>query len=226
MVTREQYLGLDDSKLVNFKDASNCMSILNADRDAVKALALLCEDAYEHGFELRVASAYGSFYKQFKIFDDKFKGKRVVLDADEKPIDISNLSDEEKFNEIRRFSAIPGFSRHHFGTDFDIYAINLLPEGQQLELTAREYDKGNYFYPFGQYLNLRMQKFGFIRPFNGKGLIAKEPWHISFKKKADEFLQAFNIDEALEYLSSFKEPWVKYAVAYAKDHYKELLVKP
>ena len=101
-----------------------------------------------------------------------------------------------------------------------------MPEGKQLELTAREYDKGNYFYPFGQYLNLRMQKFGFIRPFNGKGLIAKEPWHISFKKKADEFLQAFNIDEALEYLSSFKEPWVKYAVAYAKEHYKELLVKP
>ena len=226
MVTSEQYLGLDDSKLVNFKDCPNRMQVLNADRDALKALVMLVEDAATQGFELRVASAYRSFYKQFKIFDDKFKGKRPVLDEKEEPIDISLLSDEEKFLNIIRFSAIPGFSRHHFGTDFDIYPINLLPEGKQLELTAREYDKGNYFYPFGQYLNLRMQKFGFLRPFNGKGLIAKEPWHISFKKKADEFLQAFNIDEALEYLSSFKEPWVKYAVAYAKDHYKELLVKP
>ncbi|NLK85429.1 MAG: M15 family metallopeptidase [Aeromonadales bacterium] len=223
MVTREQYLGLDDSKLVNFKDASNCMSILNADRDAVKALALLCEDAYEHGFELRVASAYRSFYKQFKIFDDKFKGKRVVLDADEKPIDISNLSDEEKFNEIRRFSAIPGFSRHHFGTDFDIYAINLLPEGQSLQLTASEYQRGSYFYPLGLYLAQSLQKFGFIRPYNGKGLIAKEPWHISYQKKAMEFIKAFDINEAIEYLSSFKEPWVPYAIEYAKEHYKELL---
>ncbi|MCI7252327.1 MAG: M15 family metallopeptidase [Succinatimonas sp.] len=225
MATKEQLIGLDDSKLVNIKDDPRRMSVLMCDREAAKALPDLFSDAFDKGFELRIASAYRSFYKQFKIFDDKFKGKRPVLDENENPMDISSLSDEQKVLEIIRFSAIPGFSRHHFGTDFDIYAVNLLPEGKQLELTAREYQKGNYFYKLGQYLSQNLNKFGFKRPFNGKGTIAYEPWHISFSKKADECIDAFPVDFALEYLSSFNEPWVKYAVSYAKEHYKELLAK-
>ena len=225
MATKEQLIGLDDSKLVNIKDDPRRMSVLMCDREAAKALPDLFSDAFDKGFELRIASAYRSFYKQFKIFDDKFKGKRPVLDANENPMDISSLSDEQKVLEIIRFSAIPGFSRHHFGTDFDIYAVNLLPEGKQLELTAREYQKGNYFYKLGQYLSQNLNKFGFKRPFNGKGTNAFEPWHISFSKKADECIDAFPVDFALEYLISFNEPWVKYAVSYAKEHYKELLAK-
>lgn len=225
MATKEQLIGLDDSKLVNIKDDPRRMSVLMCDRDAAKALPDLFSDAFDKGFELRIASAYRSFYKQFKIFDDKFKGKRPVLDANENPMDISSLSDEQKVLEIIRFSSIPGFSRHHFGTDFDIYAVNLLPEGKQLELTAREYQKGNYFYKLGQYLSQNLNKFGFKRPFNGKGTIDFEPWHISFSKKADECIDAFPVDFALEYLISFNEPWVKYAVSYAKEHYKELLAK-
>ena len=225
MATKEQLIGLDDSKLVNIKDDPRRMSVLMCDRDAAKALPDLFSDAFDKGFELRIASAYRSFYKQFKIFDDKFKGKRPVLDANENPMDISSLSDEQKVLEIIRFSSIPGFSRHHFGTDFDIYAVNLLPEGKQLELTAREYQKGNYFYKLGQYLSQKLNKFGFKRPFNGKGTSAFEPWHISFSKKADECIDAFPVDFALEYLISFNEPWVKYAVSYAKEHYKELLAK-
>lgn len=223
MISTEQFLGLDDSKLVNFKDDPSRLIVLMADRDAAKALGALFSDAYDKGFELRIASAYRSFYKQFKIFDDKFNGKRPVLDANEEVMDISKLSDDLKVMEIIRFSAIPGFSRHHFGTDFDVYAKNLLPQGKELELTAREYKKGNYFYSLGQYLGNNLQKFGFSRPYNGKGTIAFEPWHISFTKKAEEFKQAFKVDDAVEYLSEYKEPWVKFAVEYAKEHYKELL---
>ena len=223
MIKKEQFLGLDDSKLTNFKDDPSRMMVLMADKDAIRALSELFADAYENGIELRIASAYRSFYKQYKIFDEKFKGKRPVLDEHEEPIDITTLTDEEKFLNIVRFSAIPGFSRHHFGTDFDIYAINLLPEGKSLELTAREYAKGNYFYPLGQYLAGNLNKFGFIRPFSGKGKIGYEPWHISYEKRANEFIKAFNIDDAVEYLSSFHDPWIPYAVSYVKENYKKLI---
>ena len=225
MVTKEQYLGVDDSKLANFKDDPRRLQVLLADRDALKALGKLFADAYDKGFELGVASAYRSFYKQFKIFDDKFKGKRPVLDENENPLDISTMSDKDKVLAIVRFSAIPGFSRHHFGTDFDIYAKNLLPKGKELELTAREYQKGNYFYPLGQYLGNNLQKFGFVRPFTGKSGFGFEPWHISFNKKANEFIDAFKLDDAIEYLGSFDEPWVPLAIEYAKEHFKELLCK-
>ncbi len=223
MISTEQFLGLDDSKLVNFKDDPKRMMVLQGDRDAVKALGPLFSDAYDNGFEIKIVSAYRSFYKQFKIFDEKFNGKRPVLDENEEPIDISKLSDREKVLQIVRFSAIPGFSRHHFGTDFDIYPANLLPEGKKLELTAREYQKGNYFHKFDIYLKNTLNKFGFIRPYNGKNSMGYEPWHVSFEKKAAEFTLAFKLEDAVEYLSSFGEPWVPYAVEYAKDHYKDLI---
>ena len=221
-ISKEQYLGLEDKHLVYFKnEADNC--VFMADKDAIAALQKLCEDALKKGIELTVASAHRSFYRQFKIFDDKFKGKRAVLDENELPQDISNLTDEEKVRAIMRFSAVPGLSRHHFGTDFDIYAKNLLPAGKTLELTSREYNKDNYFYPLGQYLANNLQRFGFSRPYTGKGRIAYEPWHISYTKKATEYLMAYDIMEVIAYLSSFHEPWVKYAINYAKDCYHEIL---
>lgn len=223
MVTEEQIIGLDDSKLVNFKDDPGRLSVLMADRGAAKALAALFEHAYEMGFELRIASAYRSFYRQFKIFDEKFKGKRAVLDEHEDPMDISALSDEQKVLAIVRYSAVPGFSRHHFGTDFDVYAINLLPEGKELELTAREYEKGQYFHKLGQYFGSNLGKFGFIRPYSGKGCIAYEPWHISYEKSAVNFVKNFPLEFALDYLGSFNEPWIPYAISYVKEHYRELI---
>ena len=52
MITRDQFLGLDDSKLVNFKDDPKRMLVLLGDRDAVKALGPLFADAYDNGFEI------------------------------------------------------------------------------------------------------------------------------------------------------------------------------
>ncbi len=222
MISKEQYLGLEDKHLAYLKNGSDnfvCM----AEKEAIMALQKLCEDAFNHGIELCVASAHRSFYKQFKIFDDKFYGKRQVLDENEMPLDIMSLTDEEKVRAIMRFSAVPGFSRHHFGTDFDIYAKNLLPDSKKLELTAREYEKGSYFYPLGQYLAGNLNRFGFSRPYTGKGRIAYEPWHISYTKKATEYLKAYDVRETIAYLSSFHEPWVKYAICIAKDSYHELL---
>ena len=44
-------------------------------------------------------------------------------------------------------------------------------------------------------------------------------------KKANEFIDAFKLDDAIEYLGSFDEPWVPLAIEYAKEHFKELLCK-
>ena len=54
MISKEQFLGLDDSKLVNFKDDPKRMIVLLGDRDAVKALGPLFSDAYDNGFEIKI----------------------------------------------------------------------------------------------------------------------------------------------------------------------------
>lgn len=217
MVTKAQYLGLDDTNLITIKGCN-----LKATPSSVEALYELQTAALSAGFNLDIASSWRSFERQFSIFDDKYNGRRVVLDRNEQPEDISLLSTKDKVVEIARFSAIPGFSRHHFGTDFDIFASNLLPDGQKLQLTAWEYEKGQYFYKFGKWLEEHLEQFGFVRPYTGKGTVAWEPWHISYKKEADVFLSDFSVTEAVSYLKSQEVEWACCAAEFVLENIDSL----
>ena len=44
--------------------------------------------------------------------------------------------------QILRWSALPGGSRHHWGTEIDIFDPDLLPQGQSLQLEPWEYESG------------------------------------------------------------------------------------
>lgn len=191
---------------------------------AVLPLQNLIADAREHGFDIKIVSAYRSFERQAEIVLEKFTGRRVVLDANEQPLDIQELSENAKIKEICRFSALPGFSRHHLGTDFDIYPSNLLPSGESLKLTAFEYEPGNYFYPFSNYLKTRLEPFGFYLPYVGVNSgLSYEPWHISYRSLADKLLSAFNFDKVCKYIASTDLIYKDVAIEFAKAHYKKLL---
>lgn len=148
---------------------------------AVSAFLAMQAAAKEAGFDLQPASTFRDFARQQKIWNDKFNGLRPVLDADSQPIDISTLSEEQLCCAILRWSALPGASRHHWGTDLDVYDPDLLPEGQKLCLEPWEYDRGGYFYALTRWLDANMERYGFYRPFvNDAGGVAVEPWHLSY----------------------------------------------
>lgn len=216
LITKEMYLGLTESHLseaFGFKGT----------KKSLEAFALLQKEALKDGLSLDIASSYRSFYRQLQIFDDKFFSKRATLDADEKPLDISQFSLEQKCEAILRFSAIPGMSRHHFGTDFDIYSKSLLPLNCKLQLTAYEYAEGNYFYPLEQWLAQHLENFGFYRPFKGNSLISNEPWHISFKEEALAYIEAYDPEELLALLRLQSRPWVSYIEKKILSYGKKLL---
>lgn len=215
-INKEMYLGLDDKHLSDYQG-------FKATKKALEALKELQNDALLQGLSIDIASSFRSFERQFLIFDEKYQGKRVVLDANEQPLDIKNFSPEAKCEAILRFSAIPGMSRHHFGTDFDIYSKKLLPKNQKLKLTAYEYDKGKYFYPLKLYLEKNLQKFGFIEPFLGNPFISYEPWHISYISEAQEFIKAFDIDEEISLLNQHEREWTPYIIKKIKSLNKKLL---
>lgn len=217
-IKKENYLGLSDEGLVSWKEDPP----IKGRPASLEAMKKLIEAGKADGIEIKIASGWRSFDRQFKIFDEKFRGLRPVLGEDEQPLDISGMSDAEKVKAILRFSAIPGFSRHHFGTDFDIYANNLLPEGQKLQLTAQEYSKGSYFYHFGIWLAHNLTTFGFYRPFTGDGLVSYEPWHISYSEEAGQFLGSFSLMAAVDYLNTIDRPWIPYVTAYAKENFENL----
>lgn len=195
-----------------------------ADEESLSAFRVLQSKAKEQGIELCICSAFRSFDRQYLIFKDKFEGRRLVLDADEQPINISGMTTEDKIKAITYFSAIPGLSRHHLGTDFDVYAGNLLPPGQTLQLTYHEYEPGAYFEPLGKFLAVEAEDCGFVRPFmrsQWKG--GPEPWHLSYQPRAQLLLSAFNFASFAALYKDKSDDFVPAVLSYGMAHFSELL---
>lgn len=148
--------------------------------------------AQEVELQLTVVSAYRSFERQLAIWNGKANGDRIVLDADSKPVDIAKLNDEQKLEALLMWSAIPGCSRHHWGTDFDIAAT--LPADYQLQLVPQEYAAGGVLAKLGAWLDSGvLADCGFARPFQaGRSSVAFEPWHISHVATAELFERQLN----------------------------------
>ncbi|NMP29212.1 M15 family metallopeptidase [Rahnella sp. SAP-1] len=153
---------------------------------AVSAFTALQSAAAKAGFDLQPASTFRDFDRQLAIWNGKFRGERPVLDSHSQPVDISQLNDGQRGELILRWSALPGASRHHWGSDLDIYDPSLLPAGKHLQLEPWEYQQSGYFYPLTQWLSAHMAEFGFYRPFDqDRGGVAIEPWHLSYRPLAE-----------------------------------------
>ena len=173
-------LGLNDSHLVALNEPGHRLQA--EARDAFMAMQAAAAEA---GFSLMPASSFRSFERQLAIWNGKFEGKRPLLDANSQPLDTLALSEPERINAILHWSALPGTSRHHWGTDLDIYDPGLLPQGRKLKLEPWEYQAGGYFYPLSQWLAANMARFDFFLPFSHQGEgVAVEPWHVSYRPLA------------------------------------------
>ncbi|MFD2180308.1 M15 family metallopeptidase [Veronia pacifica] len=160
----------------------------------VADFAMLREAAENAGFSLSIASSFRDFDRQCLIWNSKFDGRRPILDDAGTVIDPSLLTDSEKIHAILRWSALPGASRHHWGTDVDVYAKNLLPKETGLKLEPWEYDDGHQA-AFSLWLDSNIERFGFFRPYQKDlGGVAREPWHISHKATSFPYLQALTPD--------------------------------
>ncbi|KAA1186364.1 M15 family metallopeptidase [Photorhabdus heterorhabditis] len=154
--------------------------------EAAKAFLSMQQAAASAGFNLQPASTFRDFQRQQTIWNGKFRGKRPVLDENSQPMDITPLTEGELCKAILRWSALPGASRHHWGTELDIYDPTMLPENQKLQLEPWEYEKDGYFEPLTHWLTENMAHFGFYRPFVGNSGIAYEPWHISYRPLSEQ----------------------------------------
>ena len=145
------------------------------------AFIRLQQAAAKDGFDLQVASGFRSFDRQLLIWNNKFNGSRPLLDSRCHQLDPDELTVLEKIHAIMRWSALPGASRHHWGTDIDVYAANCLPSGSQLHLEPWEYQPGGPQAEFSAWLNEKARDFGFYLPYaEDRNGIAAEPWHISY----------------------------------------------
>ena len=152
-------------------------------RDVVRPFLDLKDEARGAGFDLRCLSGFRSFEQQLSIWNRKALGKLAVLDSNAAPLDIEQLSEKELVFAILRWSALPGASRHHWGTDLDVYDANARPEGYEIELIPEEVNAGGMFGPLHEWLDGRIADgaaFGFFRPYDqDRQGVAPELWHLS-----------------------------------------------
>ncbi len=165
-------------------------------RDLIKEIAALKQSAKKAGFDLRLASGYRGFDQQLKIWNEKANGVRPVLDKNEEPIDITALSKKELMFAILRWSALPGASRHHWGTDFDIYDASSIDETYRLQLTVSETINDGPFTDFYRWMALELKDNQvFFRPYeNDLGGVAPEPWHLSCRALAEIYQKNFTVE--------------------------------
>jgi hypothetical protein len=106
---------------------------------------------------------------------------------------MSSLSAQDKLHAILRFSAIPGTSRHHWGTDLDIYDAAAMSPDYQLQLSPQEVAAGGLFDPLHCWLDERMaagESRGFYRPYASDcGGVAPERWHLSYAPLSADYAQ-------------------------------------
>lgn len=160
-------------------------------RDAVDPFIELRAEARAAGFELAALSGFRSFEQQLSIWNRKAAGKLTVLDSGARPLDIATLSEEDLVFSILRWSALPGASRHHWGTDLDIYDIAAKPKDYEVELIPEEVDAGGMFAPLHDWLDQRIADdaaCGFFRPYDiDRHGIAPERWHLSYAPVASVY---------------------------------------
>jgi len=175
-------VGQSDTHLCSPSDAESVGARMH--REAVDPYLELRSAARAAGFDISILSGFRSFEEQLSIWNRKATGKLAVLGSDARPLDIATLSEVERVFAILRWSALPGASRHHWGTDVDIYDMATRPVGYEVQLIPAEVDAGGMFAPLHEWLDRRVASktaSGFFRPYDiDRNGVAPERWHLSF----------------------------------------------
>lgn len=153
-----------------------------------RAFTTLRKAGVEQGFDLRIASGFRSFARQLAIWNGKASGIRPVHDDLGEPVAILDLPDTEKIHAILRYSALPGASRHHWGSDLDVFDAAAMPADYRLQLVPGEVTEAGIFGPLHAWLDAQIEEglaAQFYRPYaSDRGGVAVERWHLSYRPLA------------------------------------------
>jgi len=152
-------------------------------KNVYDAFVLMKKEAAKKGIDLNIISSTRTFERQKTIWENKWSSKTPVSGFSAELF--QSLPGIEKAKAIMLYSAMPGTSRHHWGTDFDLNSVE--PE---FFLT----DEGIIIY---NWLNKNAHQYGFFQPYTTKGEqrpygYEEEPWHWSYFPISNEMLLSYN----------------------------------
>lgn len=153
------------------------------------AFIAMNEYAKLDGYNLNIFSAYRNFDLQLLIWNKKY----ITLE--------NELSDKNEIvSSILRYNALPGTSRHHWGTEIDIIG-NI--SKQKDPLIEENYSLGGIYFELFLWLQKNASKFGFHLVYTNNHLrpgFFYEPWHFSYKSLSKPILNCFLNENWIEYI--------------------------
>ena len=130
---------------------------------------------------IQIASATRNFDSQKDLWNGEWNGLTLV---DGKNLLKSIPDEQERFKKVLEYIAVPGTSRHHWGTDIDINGANL--KYFETDAGKKEYN----------WLQKNASAFGFCQTYNLRGSVRpngynQEKWHWSYMPLAKTFMEEY-----------------------------------
>lgn len=187
-------------------------------------LAMRDAAAYD-GIDLTARSGFRDFDTQLAIWNRKWSGERPLYGRSGQLIERASVPDSEMVDAILCWSAIPGGSRHHWGSDIDVIDTAAVPAGYQVELLPREYAKDGIFARLSAWLDANMHSFGFFRPYRlDRGGVSPEPWHLSYAPVSLPALESLSLSMLRQVIDGSAIAGKPYVLARLPEIYTRFLL--
>ena len=151
------------------------MWLRKAANDSLMAMSAA---ARKDGLQITAVSATRSFRRQRLIWEGYFTGSRKMNGEN---LALKYTDPAERCRAILQYSAAPGLSRHHWGTDIDLNSVN-----------RRYWDTAEGLRVLA-WLNRHAAEFGYIQAYpegRTEGYVF-EPWHWSYRPLAKPLLTVY-----------------------------------
>lgn len=194
-MTPEQLLGLNQDHLLCINDNIELIGQkFQCHHEVLVPLARLIRQSEQDGIPLRIISSYRSFEQQLAIWNKKFYQEVELNLRDGSKVNSQDLDEAARVKAILHYSALPGTSRHHWGTDFDVFDASHIDQGLTVELTEQEFEEQGPCGNLNFWLQDILTDYQFFKPyFKDQGGIACEPWHISYQPIATAALADYPV---------------------------------
>ena len=193
--------------------------------EAVASFLAMRDAARADGIDLTPRSSFRDFQAQIGIWNRKWSGERPIYDRQGILLDRKALSDSAAVDAILCWSAIPGGSRHHWGSDIDVIDAAAVPPGYSVELLPGEYAADGIFGRLSRWLDGNMQRFGFYQPYRtDRGGVSPEPWHLSYAPISQAALESLSLSTLRRVLEGSSLEGKPYVLARLPEIYTRFLL--
>lgn len=147
--------------------------------EAAAALQRMIAAAKADSIELTVLSATRTFEHQAVIWNRKYKAAEGTA--------------QERVEQVLEYSAMPGTSRHHWGTEVDFNSL------------STDYFKAGVGKAVHDWLSLHAAAYGFYQCYTDsvEGSYETEPWHWSYLPLSGPMLKAYSATVTYDDLVGF-----------------------